>query len=178
MRSKLTLSEVKIKKNTSGGDTAGIYIFGSELILGDCRFEEQTSVEGAFINAQTSSSIYDTGSEFYQGVASNIGGTIRAIDTQIIMNKSNFTENSADQGGAIWAQNGGPIALNNCFFSGNTASNRGGAVDLQNINLYTFGTVFSEYTTGAISGDQLPYTFIELTIWSDGTSFGEGGAFY
>ena len=96
MRSKLTLSEVTIKKNTSGGDTAGIYIFGSELILGDCRFEEQTSVEGAFINAQTSSSIYDTGSEFYQGVASNIGGTIRAIDTQIIMNKSNFTENSAD----------------------------------------------------------------------------------
>src|SRR5688572_22013404 len=149
----LTLSGLTLKNGL--GDGAALYVLRARATVISCSFTDNSApngVGGAIYNPLSPLEV--TNCNFSHNTAPGFGlggvlyGSPRVTAT---MTDCVFTENSADNGGAIYA--GGPLTLLRCHFARNSIPTDGIA-----------GAVFNEYPT-TITG----CTFT-------GNSTGEGGA--
>jgi predicted outer membrane repeat protein len=123
-----------------------------------------------------------SGMTFQNGDASlsGLGGAIYN-DGILTINNSNFSGNSADDGGAIWSEDDSTLTINNSTFSGNSSSGNGGAIysdfdSILTINNSTFSDNSANYggalqTTGSI-------VEINNSTFSDNSATASGGAIY
>jgi Notch-like protein len=106
---------------------------------------------GSIFNAGT---LYVTNCLFHSNTAGNAGGAIEVYaDATLVVVDTNFTSNTAPYGGAIHtgynggSYNGG-VTLTNVILSGNTATNKGGAI-------YAYDSLVS-LTNVILSDNQAP----------------------
>ncbi|MCH2160232.1 MAG: right-handed parallel beta-helix repeat-containing protein [Phycisphaerales bacterium] len=102
------------------------YAVDSTPTITFCEFEGNSSPinEGGAIYCSFNASVIVTDSEFRSNSAIK-GGAIYPLGSTI--SRCNFTQNSAETGGAIHCQDGDP-AIAECTFSENTATEKGGGV--------------------------------------------------
>ena len=130
----ITISEnanVSFLDNEAGGDGGSLYVHGTVLIEGE------TTFEGGIVG-QNGGAIYsDSSSE----------------DALVISASSNFKENKANCGGAIYVSSGTVnIDAETTNFENNTAKSSGGAIFAKNINLNSKTANFTSNTAGTNGG--------------------------
>ena len=131
---------------TNGGAVAKGGNSGGVLKITDSDFEGNSALggEGGALMLQSSPSVTITGSTFTGNSAKTNGGVIKnnSSTTGLKIENSEFTNNTAgDAGGVLYQQDSNPANLNNCTFTGNTATNGnavhsvGGTVSLTGGNI-------------------------------------------
>ncbi|MGN0094384.1 MAG: beta strand repeat-containing protein, partial [Methanobrevibacter sp.] len=136
----LNISSDVIVRNIIFKNGKNAIVNNGTLTLNNCSFENNTNIgvyniNEALINGTNFTgngiAIYSSGNlELYNGVLSNNlnGGMYVENNASII--SSEFVNNTALNGGAIWGNNSN-IVVNNSIFTSNTASISGGAIYLE-----------------------------------------------
>ena len=138
----VTLRSSVIKDNVAGrGGGAGIYIAGK---TGTHKLLATNSVFTANAASQDGGAIHAAGGTVeikksgFQNNSADEGGVIEIWNGKLIMHNTTLHNNSAREGGAINAgadlNSTGSVELVHNTFTGNTASERGGAVAMTGIN--------------------------------------------
>jgi len=96
------------------------------ILINNCTFAQNVANSGAAIFANQSSIIEINSSSFFANTAKIQGGAITLYDGSVLItNNTEFTKNSAQNGGAI--STAGTINIFNSAFTSNKASGYGGA---------------------------------------------------
>ncbi|AWX32211.1 Ig-like domain repeat protein [Methanosphaera sp. BMS] len=127
---KNTASTTFEEGTTNYGSGGAIYNSGPGATIENCTFTENEAYDGGAIEDEaTSSTIKD--SVFEQNTAVETGGAIFTINngtgTTANINNCTFTENSANNGGAIATIGNTTMNIDECSFDQNTATSNGGA---------------------------------------------------
>lgn len=167
------------KTNTLGG---GLRSGGSSLHIENCVFFHNEADEGGGANFWESTAIlYNC--TFIDNFASSHGGGLRANNSELILSGCSFQdnttgENTADRGGAIYAEgnNSSTEIFDSSFGPGNHSS-RGGGVNVASGTLLIMDSVFegnsSVYSGGAVRSRG--NTTIENSFFSSNISQYGGG---
>ncbi|WP_296884023.1 hypothetical protein [uncultured Methanobrevibacter sp.] len=147
-------------ENNNATEKGGAIHFGSSGSVSDSKFISNNATDGGAIYIEYAADV--SGSDFTDNTATNIGGAIVIADDRSKLTYSNFTSNSAKNGGAIFSgvDYGGTIYGNATItyanFKDNKASENGGAIyywaedqELNNANFTGNTAVYG----GAIYGD-------------------------
>ena len=125
-------------KNSAYSSSGALFVFNSSISLHNCTFVKNIA--------------YTRG-----------GGALCAMYTQLTINKSSFSMNVADNGGAILALNGCHITTEYTVFSSNIAlNNAGGAVFVANSTMSIHSTDFHNNT--AIRGGAVLIVDTNVTV--------------
>ncbi len=171
----------------TGGDGAGddggaVFVDGGALIVLDSTFTgNQSALSGGALAAWTGA-LTVTDSTFTGNTASWYGGAIYSEDV-ITVTGSTFSDNRAEDGGAMEADGGGWI--DRCTFSGNRSTNGmgGGALYVYTSTLFVSDSTFAENwategSGGAINNagelSVLNSTFYSNTATSNTSGWAEG----
>ena len=154
--------------NDGAGQNSYTPYFGSDLIVSNCIFQNNTATNASNGN----------GGAIYH--SSNKGGVLTLLN-------SIFTNNTASGSGGAVEHYTGNLIVSNCTFSGNTATNTGGAVFLSTggAAIYLFNTLFANNVAltnsggaiyeGSASGYYPLFTFTGCTF-ANNTAATLGGA--
>ena len=123
----VTLSNLKMKHNSTTYSGGALYVVGTGLALQNCTFENNIAKgHGGAIGISGASVVTCENCTFPNNTGSN-GGAIRIdADCNAIFTSCDFLGNNGKSGGAICAA--GATSFENCTFTENTASDDGGAV--------------------------------------------------
>ncbi len=132
-----TLAGVAVSdSSTVSGNTAevngGAISAAGDVTVSASTLNNNTATEGSGGAISAAGKVTVSNSEFIENVAMDEGGAIYGESEVIILKpsipseKTKFTENSADFGGAIYA--GAPINISDANFEDNTAEEAGGAI--------------------------------------------------
>ncbi len=189
----LTLaSDVMLTDNSAGGAFGGaVYAdgdSGSSLSVSDTTVESNLANEGGAIYDNTPNTMTIEGSRFSDDVASLLGGAIEGFNGGMTIDSSTFTDNRAEDGGAIeWdTPLGTHESVTSSSFDGNSASGAGGVIgDFGSADVATFsgdrfrnssapfgGAVYLETAEGA------RYAFNQDQFDGNSSPGGQGGAMY
>ena len=179
----LTLENLTIRNGYVEEKYGGaIWNNGGTLNIYNSVFSANRSRRGGAI--ENTGTLYITESTFISNMVGTdqVGGAIYNynLTQSALIEKSTFSNNSANYGGAIWnVGTGGDLTITNCTFSGNTAGNYGGALVNNGTAILTNNT-FSE--NSALSGAgiyiaagkdlSLKNTIIANSTGDDCTNFG------
>lgn len=104
-----------------------------------------TSNAGCFRSGNNSKVQY---CQFLNNIATGLGGAVQVYNAVVVVTGCYFEGNSANQGGALYANSTSAVTVDGCMFVGNTASNTGSAVHVQSTGTYTVqNCVFDGNTT-------------------------------
>ena len=137
----------------------GTYMGSGKAITVNKSVTIKGTTNGATLFARSSSQILDIQADnvilenilFSSGYTKNEGGAIYSAGSNLIINKCNFTSNSADYGGAILST-GDNTSIRNCVFTKNSAVTSGGAFELQGNNAIADNCVFKNNNAGHAGG--------------------------
>ncbi len=139
-------------------DSNGLIIFIGTLVnIDDCTFTNNSGIWGGAINADSSTDLTVTDSEFTDNEASDKGGAVFVEDgATATFNNCYFDGNQAiEDGGAVYFAGTGNVS--NCDFINNTAAENGGALfiggDYCELHNSTFTDNFAGNDAGAIEWD-------------------------
>ena len=125
----LSISNSVFSDNLADDEGGAIYNAGGELSISDSAFNRNSAEQsGAIYNWWGTVTISD--SAFSSNLANAFGGhggAIRSHVGELSIISSSFSDNSADEGGAIY--NTGELSIINSAFSHNSADISGGAID-------------------------------------------------
>lgn len=143
--------------NTSGEDGGAIGLASSSAAINSCFFDSNTNqVEGGAIAALSSNAVIENSTFTNNGAIDDAGGAIYGYQANLNLTGDLFGTNQANYGGAIYADTGTDLDVDDSTFTGNTAyAGSGGAIY-------------------AASGAQLDLTHSTLT----GNDSNNGGAVY
>ena len=105
-------------------ESNGPTLFKSTIVkIDDCTFTSNSGTKGGAINADSSTDLTVTNSEFTSNEASEEGGAIYASNLKL--QDSEFTLNSAELGGAVYITNlaNNLVNITECVFDDNLATN-------------------------------------------------------
>ncbi len=171
----LTLNNVTITNNTSTNVTLGLGGGGifvdkdSEVTINNSNISNNTTEQnggGIFVNEDSTVSIYNStfsgNSAGYDGggIYAVSGGGIYAVPTEVTIDNSTISNNSASRGGGILSRAKGGIdsptpnvAISNSTISGNTCEISGGGVHAYRVNLtLNNSTVSSNFASEGTGG--------------------------
>lgn len=183
-------SEVSISncifEETSGGRGGAILLEDSDLSLEETTFNgTRSESDGSAIMAHSDSEVVVNDCIFVQ-TSCAFGGSIALInDTSAMITNSSFSENVADQGGAIFAvsYDSAKLEIENCEFRKNHA-NQGGAVFVNGVESVVLSSVFDENKaegeggalkfegTGDISSDESKLLLKDCVFENNKAGFG------
>ena len=126
------ISNALFERNHAVQDGGAVHIRGSGVTLNDTRFYNNTADGhgGAIYVGGTGESNVIYYSDFKDNEAGDHGGAINWIASAGEIKYSNFTENSANYGGAVYLNGvSSHSELTNLIFTSNTARENGGAID-------------------------------------------------
>ncbi|KAL4498004.1 hypothetical protein ABPG72_014861 [Tetrahymena utriculariae] len=135
---------------TSSGQGGAIYSDTSILTIKSTTFTQCQSVgQGGTIHATQSQINLDT-TNISQSSSQNYGGAISVVSYSIItFNQCTFTQNTAQNGGALYLKNAIPSSdIESSTFSQNTAYGSGGALMLDSSDIKVQGTKFMRNSAG------------------------------
>ncbi len=147
----------------------------SRLQITNCSFQRNMAETGGAVFVEFCGKLSITDAAFVQNTAEKEGGAVFIAhsdnNTTLTIDNSNFTANSARQGGALFARNIS-FGLRQTVFVDNSAPgdslldpNFGGAVGFERANLTTTDCIF-EGNTAYFSGGAIHGTFGQLVIES------------
>ena len=179
----LVVQETNFTRNSA---EAGGAIFASANATLDT--QETTFVgnkalqDGGAINVQHQAQLRITNCVFDENVSQRIGGAICSIDNvTLVVKETNFTRNSAIQGGAIDVQHQTKLSLTNCRLEHNSASSTvGGAINARTKTTLTIReTIFTG--NSAPNGGALIVLYqsnghVEWCVFHNNTAKTTGGA--
>lgn len=175
LASALEFAKSKMYLNTAPGDTAGISMTMSTLLISDSVFRDQTGTNGCFLQTTTNGVIQITNTQFNNGQAKLSGGAIFAITSTISITSSTFNSLSAPIGGAISVIVQCVLTLNSVSFSSTTATVSGGGVYGFQGTVSMTGGSFSGFAYGAITADKMDSISISKANFLNGSN-SSGGA--
>jgi len=166
----------------SGGAIINYY---GNLSVTDCSFLGNTANDdgGAIHNYYGSLSVSDssfTGNDASRNDASR-GGAIYSQSGSVFVNGCSFTGNIASSGGAIYNYgSGNTVSLINSSFTGNTATNLGGAIVFYGGSVSVDGCSFTSNTAFSSGGAIFSGGSVSLinSSFTSNTAFSSGGAIY
>ena len=175
-------SDVHADGTTHGG---AIVIVGTSPTIADCIHNDNQAGTGGAIYIENGSPLLDhcTFNANHAVGPIALGGAIHAIGSEVTLNNCGFFLNRADvefngSGGAIAAEEGTTLVMDECHLHGNVARVHGGAVYCQMSDLTIIATPFhvnEAMLGGAISCLNGPYHLVDCLIYGS-TSIGLGGA--
>lgn len=172
-----------------------ILVIHSNAIVSQSRFEDNYAQFGGAICAEQQSNITVIGSSFVDNhgtsIQTSFGGAISAFHSNIVINESHFSNNSAHRGGAIATYNtkvsiyGGSNIVNmteiNSMFISNNARLYGGAIYFYSSNAIVekcwFSDNYCNYRGGAFY-DYRGMVDIISSMFSNNHVESNGGAIY
>ena len=166
----------------SGGGSAWMGVYGVQI--NDYKFIDNTADVngGAIYIADGSDNSLINNSVFTGNAANELGGAIDIVADNIAIENSNFTDNHAANGGAIFVESdSGNTNITNDLFTGNGATQDGGAINLFASGVNINETEFYENTAGNnggavyIGGEGTSNT-IHDSVFEDNDAGSHGGA--
>jgi len=166
----------------SGGGSAWMGVYGVQI--NDYKFIDNTADVngGAIYIADGSDNSLINNSVFTGNAANELGGAIDIVADNIAIENSNFTDNHAANGGAIFVESdSGNTNITNDIFTGNGATQDGGAINLFASGVNINETEFYENTAGNnggavyIGGEGTSNT-IHDSVFEDNDAGSHGGA--
>ena len=166
----------------SGGGSAWMGVYGVQI--NDYKFIDNTADVngGAIYIAYGSDNSVINNSVFTGNAANGLGGAIDIVADNIAIENSNFTDNHAANGGAIFVESdSGNTNITNDIFTGNGATQDGGAINLFASGVNINETEFYENTAGNnggavyIGGEGTSNT-IHDSVFEDNDAGSHGGA--
>lgn len=147
----LTMTNCTFKQNKAP-DRGGAIYNSQTLSLAKCTFESNSASNyGGAVYNEGKLNIYGTIFKYNKAsAADSAGGSIFINTGTVIINKSQFTGNTADNGGALVT--GGTTTITNSIFTSNSATASkgiGGAID----NIGTLTVTDSNFTSNNANGD-------------------------
>lgn len=182
-----TLEGLTISNGSSSGNSGGIDVTGSTVIINDSVFTNNTADSfGGVLYIRDTSNVTIQGTTFSSNSAGRYGGAIDsyvssvsiddstfsnnssgrdggAIDvygSYLTITNSTFSENSADYGGAFSILNYGSLTLTNSTISGNTAASFGNSVYMGNPSTLTIENSIIANSSGAYNCSRAPNTYL------------------
>ena len=170
--------------------------FGKPVVKLASGAAEYTQSYGAFSNNRGASALVSYGATvklYYVAFSGNQGGTdlgdglgskggaLFVRDGEVTIIGGSFTKNDADHGGAIWGDTSASLTLTGVAFSGNVATNDGGAVAASSIDTLKVngGTSFTGDTAdigGAIAINSSTQLLVENASFTRTSAETAGGA--
>ena len=114
--------------SAGGGGGGAVNNFGGTVVIADAAFLRNSAFAGGAIENHDGGTMTITGSTF-SGNSALPGGAISNLRSTLTITNSTFVGNSAVVGGAIYNLSIATVQVMNSTFSGNTASDQGGALD-------------------------------------------------
>jgi hypothetical protein len=184
--SSLTISRCRFTGNAVGLSGGAVFAWDTDLTMTDCIFEQnEADFLGGAVTSQGGGSLTLSGCTFsdntgYQGGALSVSG----VELSII--DSAFSGNEGAMGGAIYTSGEETTEIRGCNFSSNTASIRGGAIELgQTGDSYLVSSTFDANETEGSGGAIFKYDYsYAARIWLstchfvDNVAASAGGAIY
>ncbi len=170
--SDLTLSGATISESQAGDAGGGVYANNSSLTISNSIFRNnkagRSGGAGVYFSSSTAeNTLRINNKSFFTGnVASQDGGALRVAGGSVIISKSSFFQNRADEGGVIEIWNGS-LYMENSTLGGNQAR-EGGAInagaDLDSTSDITLVHVTSAYNTAQERGASIALTGSQATL--------------
>ena len=177
----LTLDACQFVGN-SAPDGGALYLNENleEVVVDNCDFEANVAENGGAIYC-ASVDLLDLDADFDDNVATQFGGAVYAVDSEIIMDRCDAVGNTALAGGAVFADSDTVLTIEESEFAENTAIEDGGAIFADDQTVVTieesgFSDNMAVEDGGAVwsQGDAL--TIIDSSF--DENSARHGGAVY
>ena len=136
----LTLDNCVVSDNVASNAGGAIYSLGGQVTLRHCHFQNNSASRGGslFLEGGATLSVRDVTFSHNRAVEGDgegdgKGGALALSATsRVEMVDSHLSANSAKEGGALWAADlAAPMRMERLLFTGNSASNAGGAVFIQ-----------------------------------------------
>ena len=168
--------------NPAGGHGGAIEWYADTgKILNSTFINNNAYTGGAVYVGSNSGHINITNSGFLRNNAITLGGAIDLAASSVAVNNSYFRENTAQNGGAIFAGGAGDNNyIYSSYFTDNNATGRGGAVDWNStaghVNASNFTRNFAEYGGAVYVGGASPNSKIENVIFKENNATKNGGA--
>jgi hypothetical protein len=109
------------------GPGGGVRVRGGSLSLADVRIESCQAAFGGGISLESGAHVTWTRGTV-TGCTANFGGGAFADGGALSLTQVALTANSAQTGGALYAQNANPVTLISCALNGNQSAHDGGAL--------------------------------------------------
>jgi hypothetical protein len=172
-------------KNEGGGAITGV---DASINITSCVFTDNTAGMGGAILADRATRLYIGGKTlFTTNSADLMGGAIAARlkasdDSVVVVGGANFSQNTADVGGAVSVADGSVVHLTNSTFRSNAAQQGGGAVFVtESGQARVNGCGFQANTAARGGAVHVAATFatrIEKSTFTDNVASARGGALY
>jgi predicted outer membrane repeat protein len=182
----VAVSDTSTFSNNTAEVNGGAITAGGDVTVSASTLNNNTATEGSGGAISAAGKVTVSNSEFIENVAMDEGGAIYGESEVIILKpsipseKTYFTENSADFGGAIYA--GDSVKISDANFEDNTAEEAGGAIfistdseEKSSISYSTFESNFGGIGGGAIVGSSGKLV-INSSDFINNTSLFFGGA--
>ncbi|RAP47174.1 MAG: hypothetical protein BZ136_06645 [Methanosphaera sp. rholeuAM74] len=175
---KNTASTTQDSATTNYGYGGAIYNSGPESVIENCTFTENEAYSGGAIDDEGISSTIED-SVFDKNTAIDCGGAVFTINngtgTTTNLNNCNFTENSAENGGAVAIIGNVTINIDECSFDQNTANSYGGAYysewNLPNTSrLFKHASITNSNFTNNTAGNYPAIYDTNSGAWNGGSS--------
>jgi len=168
--------------STTVGHGGAIEWYAKEGSVDNSQFVDNHAYKGgAIFVGQTAGDINITNSMFANNSALTHGGAIDANASSVIMQSSEFYNNTAEYGGAVYVGGAGEHnSVTSCVFIGNNATENGGAVDWAasngNVLDSTFEYNHAKYGGAVFVGGLAESGSIVNSIFNHNTAEEHGGA--
>ena len=164
---KLTIKECEFKSDYSQYDAGGaIYIFNcSEININKCEFSNCTATFGSAVTS-LNSIVSISNTNYRKNKASWQGGAVYAMYGSLTITNSNFYDNTAKNGGAVFADNLTYFEVSGGEFSQNIVNDTAGAIFAFANKVNKISTTFSNNKASKYN-DLYQTETIDLIIGSD-----------
>ncbi len=174
------INNITFINGTSSENGGTIYWIGTNGIINNSLFENNTALSGGAINWEGENGQI-INSTFKHNLADN-GGAVSWTGMYGIINSTTFIDNNASNGGALswdWAAYG---ILTNSIFNDNHATGSGGAVSWSGINGLIDNTTFTNNTAttngGAVDWSALKNGLVINSTFINNTATTNGGGIF
>ena len=168
----LKLSEVIVKDSWAGDAGGGIYASDSNVNIVTSQVKDNNAERGGGAGVYFTSSTnehtlnIEEWSSFSGNAASQDGGALRVSGGAVTIDKSSFSDNSADEGGFIEIWNGS-LSVENSTISTNSAREGGGinaGADMDSTTSVTLTHVTMAHNTATERGAAIAITGSQATL--------------
>jgi hypothetical protein len=173
VESQMTLTDSTISSNElSSGFTPGVFAISSEIVTQRNYFYNHTADSGAFISAQLSSTVTDSGSTFDLGKATKHGGAMYILSSNASLTNSVILNTYGANSGAVFGFSEAEISMTGVTMR-NTSSN-GPIISIDGSTLTIASSTFSSFNSTLIYGNRANFDFSSSTF-KNGRVLGSGG---
>ena len=179
----VSLVDCTVKANYAQAFGAGMFNFAGELFAVGTTFSHNLALGfgfgGGLYNELSNSTLIDCA--IFQNTASQLGGAMYNIDSNLIIEKCRFTDNKSewDHGGAM-ANYSSSLAIVNSTFSDNDSGGKGGAMYNEQSTSQILNCIFwfnqAIEFGGGLSNISSDTTIINTTFYANSALVGYGGA--